>query len=104
VRALPGGKTVKFARMREPGSLTYLQVTLIEALTPPPGRGHRVFREEAALEAAVQRILETQGVTDLLTVTWETGRNRAGTLCRARARWTRSPDSAGGAGALSHHG
>jgi transposase len=43
----------------------------VQALTPPPGRGHRVFREEAALEAAVQRILETQGVTDLLTVTWE---------------------------------
>ena len=43
----------------------------IQALTPPVGRGHRQYREEAALATAVQEVLTRQRVHGLLTVTWE---------------------------------
>lgn len=41
------------------------------ALTPPPGRGKRQFREEAELQAAVEQIVAHYRVTGLLDITWE---------------------------------
>ena len=43
----------------------------LRALTPPPGRGRRSYRDEAALQTAVAHILERSGVTGLLQVTWQ---------------------------------
>jgi transposase len=43
----------------------------LRALTPAPGRGKRQFREPAALEAAIARVLARHGVAALLTVHWE---------------------------------
>jgi transposase len=42
----------------------------VRALTPPPKRGQRQFREEAALQTAVARVLERHGVRGLLEMTW----------------------------------
>ena len=44
--------------------------TELRALTPPPGRGHRQYRERAALEQAMTKVLERYEVVDLLRVTW----------------------------------
>jgi len=41
------------------------------ALTPPPGRGKRQFREEADLQAAVEQIVTRYRVAGLLDITWE---------------------------------
>lgn len=43
----------------------------LRALTPPPGRGKRQYRDKAALEAAVVQVLERYEVTGLLQVTWQ---------------------------------
>ena len=43
----------------------------LQDLTPPVGRGHKQYREEEALRAAVAVILEQHRVEGLLTVTWE---------------------------------
>jgi len=43
----------------------------LRALTPPPGRGRRPYRDEAALQTAVSHVLERYGVTGLLQVTWQ---------------------------------
>jgi hypothetical protein len=43
----------------------------LQALTPPPGRGRRPYRDEAALQTAVSHVLERYGVTGLLQVTWQ---------------------------------
>ena len=43
----------------------------VAALTPPVGRGRRQYDDETALQAAVQRILEEQGVLGLLRVSWQ---------------------------------
>lgn len=40
-------------------------------LTPAVGRGHKQYREEEALRAAVATVLERHRVADLLTVTWQ---------------------------------
>ena len=40
-------------------------------LTPPVGRGHKQYREEEPLRAAVAAILEQHRVEGLLTVTWQ---------------------------------
>lgn len=40
-------------------------------LTPPVGRGHKQYREEEALRAAVAAMLEQHRVEGLLTVIWE---------------------------------
>jgi transposase len=40
-------------------------------LTPPVGRGHKQYREEEALRAAVAAIEEEHRVAGLLTVTWQ---------------------------------
>lgn len=42
----------------------------LRALTPPPGRGRRPYRDEAALQAAVARVLERYDVSGLLQVSW----------------------------------
>lgn len=42
-------------------------------LTPPVGRGHKQYREEEPLRAAVVAVLEQHRVEGLLTVTWERG-------------------------------
>ena len=41
------------------------------ALTPPPGRGKRQIREEAALQEAIQTVLARHAVEGLLTVSWQ---------------------------------
>ena len=41
------------------------------ALTPAPGRGKHQIRDEAALQAAIARVLDRHDVAGLLTVTWE---------------------------------
>lgn len=41
------------------------------ALTPPPGRGKRQFREEADLRVAVEGIVARYRVAGLLDITWE---------------------------------
>jgi len=41
------------------------------ALTPPPGRGKRQFREEADLQAAVEQIVTRYRVAGLLDITWQ---------------------------------
>jgi transposase len=43
----------------------------LRALTPPPGRGRRPYRDEVALQTAVSHVLEQYGVTGLLQVTWQ---------------------------------
>lgn len=43
----------------------------LQALTPPPGRGKRQYRDEAALQTAVNQVLERYGVTGLLHVSWQ---------------------------------
>lgn len=42
----------------------------LPALTPPPGRGKRQYRDEAALHTAVAQVLERYAVTGLLHVAW----------------------------------
>jgi transposase len=46
-------------------------VAALVALTPPVGRGHKQYREEEALLAAVAAIEEEHRVSGLLTVTWQ---------------------------------
>ena len=46
-------------------------VTALRALTPPVGRGHKQYRDEEALRAAVAAIEEEHRVAGLLTVTWQ---------------------------------
>ena len=43
----------------------------LKALTPEPGRGKRQIREEQALQAAIDRVLEQYAVQGLLTVRWQ---------------------------------
>jgi transposase len=43
----------------------------LQDLTPPVGRGHKQYREEEPLRAAVTAILEQHRVEGLLTVIWE---------------------------------
>jgi transposase len=50
--------------------LTRAQAKL-KALTPEPGRGKRQIREEGALQAAIDRVLEQYDVQGLLTVEWK---------------------------------
>jgi len=40
-------------------------------LTLPPARGRRQYRDEAALKAAIDKVLNRYRVTDLLQVTWQ---------------------------------
>ena len=46
-------------------------IAALRALTPPVGRGHKQYREEEPLRAAVAAILEEHRVEGLLTVTWQ---------------------------------
>jgi transposase len=46
-------------------------VAALQKLTPPIGRGHKQYREEEALRAAVAEVEEQQRVPGLLTVTWQ---------------------------------
>ena len=46
-------------------------IAALRALTPPVGRGHKQYREEEPLRAAVAAILEEHRVERLLTVTWQ---------------------------------
>ena len=41
------------------------------ALTPPPGRGQRQSSEEATLQEAIAKVLQTHHVEDFLTVTYD---------------------------------
>jgi transposase len=43
----------------------------LRGLTPPVGRGHKQYREEEALRAAVAEVQEEHRVTGLLTVAWQ---------------------------------
>jgi len=43
----------------------------LRALTPPVGRGHKQYRDEEPLRAAVAAIVQQHRVESLLTVTWE---------------------------------
>lgn len=43
----------------------------LRTLTPPVGRGHKQYRDEEALRAAVAEIQEQHRVIGLLTVTWQ---------------------------------
>jgi transposase len=43
----------------------------LRALTPPPRRGRKQYRTEAALQAAITAILRRAGVEGLLQVTWQ---------------------------------
>jgi transposase len=43
----------------------------LRALTPPVGRGHRQYRDEGELRAAITEVLERNQVCGLLTVAWE---------------------------------
>src|SRR5208283_5841704 len=46
-------------------------VAALVALTPPVGRGHKQYREEEALRAAVGAIEEEHRVAGLLAVAWQ---------------------------------
>ena len=46
-------------------------IRLLEGLTPPVSRGHKQYREEESLRAAVSAILERQEVVGLLEVRWQ---------------------------------
>jgi transposase len=50
----------------------------VRHLTPAPGRGHRQFREEEALQAAVAGVLQEHKVAGLLQVTWQRAAYRSG--------------------------
>ena len=43
----------------------------VKALTPAPGKGRRVYREEAPLQAAVTQVLQAEDVVGLLDVQWQ---------------------------------
>jgi transposase len=43
----------------------------VRALTPPVGRGRRQYGDEESLRAAVAAVLDRQGVSGLLSVTWQ---------------------------------
>ena len=45
----------------------------LRALTLPPGRGRRPYRDEATLLTAVADVVKQYGVTGLLQVTWQRG-------------------------------
>jgi transposase len=60
----------------------------LRALTPPPGRGRRPYRDEAALQTAVSRVLERYDGTGLLQVTW---RREEETVTRYVGRGRGSP-------------
>jgi transposase len=60
----------------------------LRALTPPPGRGRRPYRDEAALQTAVSQVLERYDVTGLLQVTW---RREEETVTRSVGRGRGSP-------------
>jgi transposase len=55
----------------------------IMALTRPPKRGRKQFREEAALDTAIQAVLKREGVDGLLQVT----RHEVPGTGRAASRW-----------------
>lgn len=44
---------------------------LVQALTPPVGRGHHQYREEEELQVAVTKVLEEKDVVGLLQVSWQ---------------------------------
>jgi transposase len=46
-------------------------IAALRVLTPPVGRGHKQYREEEPLRAAVAAILQEHRVEGLLTVTWQ---------------------------------
>jgi transposase len=46
-------------------------VAALRTLTPPVGRGHKQYRDEEALRAAVAEIQEQHRVMGLLTVSWQ---------------------------------
>jgi hypothetical protein len=65
------------------------------AVTPAVGRSKRQLRDEAALQAAIARVVARHDVAELLTVTWErhetimrcyTGRGRGGPLRATRTQ------------------
>ena len=45
--------------------------TTLRQLTPPPARGRRQYREEVALQAAIDKVLTQYHVSGLLTTTWQ---------------------------------
>jgi transposase len=61
----------------------------VRALTPPVGRGRRQYDDEAALQAAVGRVLEEQEVSGLLQVSWQRQETRTE---RYEGRGRGSPD------------
>jgi transposase len=43
----------------------------LRKLTPPPGRGRRQYRQETALQTAIEQVLVRYNVTGLLAVSWQ---------------------------------
>jgi len=74
----------------------------LRALTPPPGRGRRPYRDEAALQTAVSQVLERYDVTGLLQVTWRREEETVTRYVGVRTGKPEAPRPHGGAGALRH--
>jgi transposase len=53
-------------------------VDKILALTPPPGRGRRVYRDLASLQAKVDKLLKPANLSDLLEVEYQQSSDSAG--------------------------
>jgi transposase len=60
-------------------------VAAVRDLTPPVGRGHKQYRDDEALRAAVAAVQEQHRVVGLLTVTWQREEQQQ-TRCRGSGR------------------
>lgn len=70
-RVLVVYSTAMAEKQRETLARHLMQATVdIQALTPPPKRGRKQYREEATLKAAIETILRQAGVNNLLKISW----------------------------------
>ncbi|MEI7834607.1 MAG: IS1634 family transposase [bacterium] len=70
-RVLVVYSTAMAKKQRETLARHIMQATdAIQRLTPPPKRGHKQYRNEATLQAAIDAILQKEGVKDLLKISW----------------------------------
>lgn len=70
-RVLVVYSTAMAKKQRETLARHLMQATIaIQALTPPPKRGRKQYREEATLKAAIETILRRENVNILLKISW----------------------------------
>lgn len=70
VQLLRIGSVLKTEQENLEARLTRAEAKL-QALTPAPGKGRRVYRQESALQDAVTQVLQEEDVVGLLNVQWQ---------------------------------